>query len=270
MTEIPQQQLPEDALRRLRETEIPGGRRLFTSDLTVNEFLLVEEAGFTPLGLVMGSSIYQIGLQTRRWSQSTELDKLTQAMYTARELAMTRMEEEADVLGADGIVGVRLDVNYYEWGKSTAEFIAVGTAVKARTGRRGVTPRESPSRRTCPARTSGRSCTPATHRSDWYSVRASTTWPIGHCSAPWAPPVGPPSCPISRRPCTTRGERAMTRMEEEASRLQAAGIVGVQLIEKSHMWGSHTIEFLAIGTGVRSLGDDHVVPPPVPVITMDH
>ena len=47
---------------------------------------------------------------------------------------MTRMEEEADVLGADGIVGVRLDVNYYEWGKSTAEFIAVGTAVKAKDG----------------------------------------------------------------------------------------------------------------------------------------
>ena len=34
---------------------------------------------------------------------------LSQAMYHARELAMTRMEEEADQLGADGIVGVRLD-----------------------------------------------------------------------------------------------------------------------------------------------------------------
>ena len=65
-------------------------------------------------------------------------------------------------------------------------------------------------------------------------------------------------------------ERAMTRMEEEPTRLQAQGIVGVQLVEKSHMWGSHTIEFLAIGTGVRSIRDDHVVPAPVPVITMDN
>ena len=47
---------------------------------------------------------------------------------------MTRMEEEADVLGADGVVGVRLDVNYYEWGSRPAEFIAVGTAVKAKDG----------------------------------------------------------------------------------------------------------------------------------------
>ena len=55
-------------------------------------------------------------------------------MYNARELAMTRMEEEAAELGADGVVGVRLDVNYYEWGKDAAEFIAVGTAVKAENG----------------------------------------------------------------------------------------------------------------------------------------
>ena len=55
-------------------------------------------------------------------------------MYEARELAMTRMEEEADQLGADGIVGVRLDIGRYEWGQDMAEFIAIGTAVKHREG----------------------------------------------------------------------------------------------------------------------------------------
>ena len=66
------------------------------------------------------------------WNQNQEMDVLTQAMYHARELAMTRMEEEADQLGADGIVGVRLDIGRYEWGADLAEFIAVGTAVKHR------------------------------------------------------------------------------------------------------------------------------------------
>src|SRR5260221_7290163 len=87
---------------------------LFTSDLSVNEFLLVREAGFDPLGLVMGSSVYHVGFQVGNYYQNQELTVLTQAMYHARELAMTRMEEEADVLGADGIVGVRLDVSRYE------------------------------------------------------------------------------------------------------------------------------------------------------------
>jgi uncharacterized protein YbjQ (UPF0145 family) len=45
---------------------------------------------------------------------------LSQAMYHARELAMSRMEEEADALGAGGIVGVRLDVGRYEWGEHLA------------------------------------------------------------------------------------------------------------------------------------------------------
>ena len=129
MSNIPSD-LPKDAGARLQELE----HGLFTSDLSVNEFLLVKQVGFHPLGLVMGSSIYHIGLQKGNWGSSQELTKLTAAMYNARELAMNRMEEEADQLGADGVVGVRLDVNFYEWGHDSAEFIAVGTAVKAEDG----------------------------------------------------------------------------------------------------------------------------------------
>ena len=129
MSTIPSD-LPKDAGARLQELE----HGLFTSDLSVNEFLLVKQVGFHPLGLVMGSSIYHIGLQKGNWGSSQELTKLTAAMYNARELAMNRMEEEADQLGADGVVGVRLDVNFYEWGHDSAEFIAVGTAVKAEDG----------------------------------------------------------------------------------------------------------------------------------------
>src|SRR6266540_423250 len=124
--------IPEHGRERLRRIRESG--RFFTSDLSVNEFLLVRQAGFDPLGLVLGSSIYHIGLQLRRWGKNQELDVLTQAMYHARELAMTRMEEEADQLGADGIVGVRLDIGRYEWGSHMAEFIAIGTAVKHKEG----------------------------------------------------------------------------------------------------------------------------------------
>ena len=123
--------LPEPAKQRLTEM---SQRKFFTSDLSVNEFLLVREAGFDPVGLVMGSSIYHIGFQLGRVFQNMEMDVLTQAMYQARELAMTRMEEEADILGADGIVGVRLEVTRYVWGAEMAEFMAVGTAIKSRSG----------------------------------------------------------------------------------------------------------------------------------------
>jgi len=102
------QDLPQHARERLAEMR---AKKLFTSDLSVSEFLLVKEAGFDPLGLVMGSSIYQIAPtipQLAPGQPGCEITDMTRALYHARELAMNRMEEEADALGADGVVGVRL------------------------------------------------------------------------------------------------------------------------------------------------------------------
>ncbi len=137
-------ELPQDARERLAEMRGGEGRRkLFTSDLSVNELALIHEAGFEPVGMVVGSSVYHIGWQPNYATygggfgmgyvyQDQELDTLTAAKYQARELAMSRMEAEADALGADGVVGVRLTVGSFDWGADLAEFMAVGTAVRAR------------------------------------------------------------------------------------------------------------------------------------------
>src|SRR5271165_4902646 len=122
---------PQAAVGRLAHTAGAAPSGVFTSDLSVSEYVLLGEAGFEPLGFVVGSSIYHIGLQVGRWSQNQELLVLTQAMYNARELAMTRMQAEADHLGADGIVGVQLRMQSYVWGQGVLEFIATGTAVRA-------------------------------------------------------------------------------------------------------------------------------------------
>ena len=54
--------------------------------------------------------------------------------------------------------------------------------------------------------------------------------------------------------------------EDEA--LHAEGIVGVQLRQHSHTWGSHTTEFFAIGTAVRPLRADHVIAKPQLVLPL--
>ena len=64
-------------------------------------------------------------------------------------------------------------------------------------------------------------------------------------------------------------ELAMERMQAEAQSLQAQGIVGVQLIEKSHGWGSHTIEFFAIGSAVMPVSEDHSIVKPQMVLPMN-
>ena len=120
-TELETAGVPQDAMRRLAELQPGRAGSIFTSDLSVNEFLLVREAGFRPHGLVLGSSIDHVGLQIGRWGRNQELDVLSQAMYHARELAMTRMEAEAEALHAEGIVGVQLRQHSHTWGSHTTE-----------------------------------------------------------------------------------------------------------------------------------------------------
>ena len=54
----------------------------------------------------------------------------TQGNYEASELAMSRMQSEAERDGANGIVGVGFDISNYAWGHHTVEFYAAGTAVR--------------------------------------------------------------------------------------------------------------------------------------------
>jgi uncharacterized protein YbjQ (UPF0145 family) len=265
--------VPEDAMRRLAQLR-PGKGSIFTSDLTVNEFLLVREVGFRPLGLVLGTSIYHVGLQLGRWSKNQEMTTLSQAMYHARELAMSRMEAEASALGADGIVGVRLEVEMKEFGNDIAEFIAVGTAVKADGADPGV-------------HGSWRNNKNKPFTSDlsgqdfWTLIRAgyapldmvmgSCVYHIAHQR--FSQVIGNAGRNVEIEQFTQAlydaRELAMSRMQAEAEALDAEGIVAVQLRQHSHTWGSHTTEFFAIGTAVRPLREDHVIDRPTMVLSLD-
>jgi len=239
------------ALERLRSMKGDDGKpAFFTSDLSVNEFALVKQAGFDPLGMVVGSSIYHIGYQRGTWTQSQELGVLSQAMYHARELAMTRMEEEADALGADGIVGVRLDIGRYEWGESLAEFLAVGTAVRSRDGQSHRTVENKP-------------FTSDLSGQDLFVLRKAGYRPVALVMGTCVYHVAHLSMRQAWKTLNTNiemgnftqslydaRELAMGRMQAEATHLRADGIVGVNLVQRSHGWESHVIEFFAVGTAV--------------------
>ena len=60
LARVAQGGIPLRATERLAE-EAGAGRRLFTSDLSVNEYLLARDAGCETVAQVMGTSIYHIG-----------------------------------------------------------------------------------------------------------------------------------------------------------------------------------------------------------------
>jgi uncharacterized protein YbjQ (UPF0145 family) len=266
---------PQAADSRLAKTAGASPSGVFTSDLSVSEYVLLGEAGFEPLGFVVGSSIYHVGLQIGRWGRNQELQVLTQAMYNAREFAMARMRSEADHLGADGIVGVQLRLQMYAWGQSCLEFVATGTAVRHLAGQGA---HRAPD---------GKAFTSDLSAQDFFRLLAAGAVPVAFVLGTCVYHIAHRSVLQSLRQAYqnqemmqfTQGvyearELALDRMQAEAAQAKASGIVGVTVEVKNHVWGEHATEFLATGTAVRRLAAEHKLPEttPKPMFTLglDH
>lgn len=120
----------EEITRELQQKK-PG--QAATSNLSAMDFWLVADAGYQPLGFVLGNSVMSMGVSggiatAFKGLQRGELTQLTQLMYAARELSLQRMKAEADELGADAVVNVQIEIIHRS--EEIMEVIATGTAVK--------------------------------------------------------------------------------------------------------------------------------------------
>jgi uncharacterized protein YbjQ (UPF0145 family) len=99
---------------------------------------------------VLGVAVYQIGYTGTWWCggnyrpgyvhAGTEAGALIRALSDGRRLALTRMTEEAAALGADGVVGVELELRPFPDVPTAVEFHAIGTAIRADGDVRPTTP----------------------------------------------------------------------------------------------------------------------------------
>lgn len=131
-------QLPLRAQQRLADMR---DHDAWTSDLSVSEFDVLGAVGFRPVGQVMGTSVYQIGWAGTNWCggggrwgggpSASMATPLMMSLYDARRRALTRMQVEAQALGADGVVGVELHIRPFTGAANALEFTAIGTAVRA-------------------------------------------------------------------------------------------------------------------------------------------
>lgn len=239
------------------------GRR-FSSDLSVDEAVLLKEIGYEPLGLVVGSGVYHIGYQVQNWGSNQEMAGLTEVMYAARTDAVRRMEQHAHSIGAQGVVGMKLDVRLDHGRENLAEFVAIGTAVANPTVR---------SNRLWLSDLSGQ---------DLYLLIRAGYEPVGlafgacvyHIAhqglSTW---LGQATQNVELANYTSAlyeaRELAMTRMQDETRGTGAQGIVAMRIEQASHIWGSHIIEFLAIGTTVAVAQPGHQRLDPTMVLPLD-
>ena len=131
--------IPLRAEERLAEEAGPHSK-LFTSDLSVNEFVLARDAGCHPIAQLMGSSIYHIGQIPDYKGKTAELTVISDGHRVSRRRALARLWREAVLVGADAVIGVKLRDRMITMGArgkggddggEVIEFTVVGTAIRA-------------------------------------------------------------------------------------------------------------------------------------------
>jgi uncharacterized protein YbjQ (UPF0145 family) len=131
--------IPTRAEERLAEEAGPHSK-LFTSDLSVAEFVLARDAGCQPIAQLMGSSIYHVGQIPDYKGKTAEMQVISDAHRESRRLALGRLWQEATLVGADAVVGAQLRDRMITMGArgkggddggEVIEFTVVGTAVRA-------------------------------------------------------------------------------------------------------------------------------------------
>jgi uncharacterized protein YbjQ (UPF0145 family) len=130
--------LPLRAEQRLKD--LADHRGFYTSDLSVAEFALCQQAGLRPISQVMGSSVYHVGFNYvggynyagayNYGAQGFEVAALAEAWNNARERALSRLRQEAQHCGADAVVGLHIDQGRWDFVAGAIEFVAIGTAVR--------------------------------------------------------------------------------------------------------------------------------------------
>ncbi|MDB5216987.1 MAG: heavy metal-binding protein, partial [Myxococcaceae bacterium] len=129
--------IPLRAQERLAEEAGPN-RRLFTSDLSVSEFLLARDVKCEPISQVMGSSIYHVGQIADYKGETGEITIISDAHREARRRAVSRLFQEAAFVRADAVIGAHLRERMITMGArgkggddggEVIEFTVVGTAV---------------------------------------------------------------------------------------------------------------------------------------------
>ena len=281
--------LPTQAQRRLRE-ETEAGHSLFTSDLSINEFSLTRNQKYVPLSQVMGSSIYQVGWQyVRNYTYNTvaqEQSTLTNAHQTAARLALSRLQQEAILLKAHGVIGVRFTRRNYEWGQNLLEYTAIGTAVRF--------PNTPQPQYPFLSDLSGQEFWTLLQAgyyptgvvtgfcSYYVSLGSNLTgqmrgWSIGGYGGGG---YNQEITAFSQALYTSR-DLAMGRLSQMARKLNAVGVVGMHIqngrrvIEyeqerenyPTQYYMDLAVDFMAIGTSIMELKKDHVIPPPKPTLT---
>ena len=234
-----------------------------TSDLSIDEELVLHSVGWEPVELVSGVSVHSVPLGVWSWGQG-EIGYASAAYARSFASAVQRLHDACTHAGGHGVVGVHVD-----WAVRPhhVDMALVGTAVRpvGATGP-GVDP-------VFVSDLSGR---------DFALLRTSGWVPLGLAAGAgfvYAPrrSMGAAMQQSGQNVELTNytqamyaaREAAMERMQESAIGLGGSGVVEVKVTEGPMDFARHAVGFTAYGTVVRLGPDGHRHPGVQPVLPLD-
>ena len=235
--------------------------RPVTSDLSIDESLLLHSIGWEPVELVFGVSVTSVPAGMWTWVRG-ELVAASDAHNLAVHSASNRLGQECVSAGGHGVVGVRVQVEVHP---HHIDVSLVGTAVRPIGGTKPSQPFVSD--------LSAR---------DFVLLVNSGWLPVGLA-------FGASFICAPRRDAMTAirqssqnveltnltealyaaRESAMERMQSSGHSMSAQGVVGVRITEGPMSFARHVMGFTAWGTAVRLGGDGHVHVRPEMVLPLD-
>ena len=224
-----------------------GGRRGATSDLSIDETLVLHSVGWEPVELVCGASSFSIPAGVWLWNQG-EITSASYAYAGALARAVASLQGECRAVGGHGIVGVHLEVAVE---RHLVNAVMVGSAVAPADGSR-------PSGQPFASDLSGRDFA-LLHQGGWDPI--GLAYGAAFVNAPRR------SISVAMRQSSQNveltnytealyaaRESAMERMQSMAERLSGQGVVGVRVSEGTVGFARHAIRFAAWGTVIRHSG----------------
>jgi uncharacterized protein YbjQ (UPF0145 family) len=240
----------------------PNKNRGITSDLSIDEALLLHAAGWEPVDLVCGVSIASVPYGVWTWGQG-EISTASTAHNAAVQGASNRILEECRKVHGHGVVGVRIEV---EVRNHHIDVELVGTAVRP-VG--DASPPALPFVSDLSAR-------------DFTLLKGAGWMPAGlafGASFVYAPRRSAGAAMQQKtqnieltnftQAMYAARESAMERMQQSAINVGGHGVVGVKVTEGPMSFARHAVGFTAWGTTVKLVADVHKNITPQVILPLD-
>jgi uncharacterized protein YbjQ (UPF0145 family) len=239
--------IPPAAQARLQQAAQSGAPA--TAFTNYSEYLMLDQMGFEPIGAVMGLSVVHLGqFQLAGIKQPVELEAYSRAISMGLLNALSRLQQEAGMLGADGVLLKSADEHSFD--AEEHQYAVRGTAVRFRSQpgalrTRGNAPFVCPSPVITIYQMLKHGLAPV---SMGYGVcvyhvpHRSLRQSIGQTFANT-------EVPVFTEGWYTGRAIALSRLQAQVEQFGADLVLNVDVREQAEAFGEHTAEFRAVGTG---------------------